>query len=516
MSQLQTKSDLALRQLVLLFAFMGVLYAEGPGWAAETPNRPNIVFILADDLGFGDPQCYRADSKIPTPNIDRLAREGMRFTDAHTPTAVCSPTRYALLTGRYAWRTRLTRGVLGPYCAPLVERERLTLPDMLKQHNYSTACIGKWHLGMQWGTKNPNTKLPPLWDHKFDQSKIDLSKPITAGPLSAGFDSYFGTAVPNFPPYCFIENDHVLGKIPDAPKPDNMYGDSGLMQEGWDLHRILPSLRNRAVEFIQQRAASNKPFFLYLPLTAPHTPIVPNKEYAGKSEAGDYGDLVAEVDGVVGAVTEALKQNGVAENTLVIFTSDNGSPARAGDPHLRGRSWADAGAVERMFGHNPNAPWRGMKADIFEGGHRVPFIVRWPGSVQPGTTNRQLVCLVDWMATVAAIVGHDLPLSAAEDSFDLLPTLREATKSVRDDLIHHSANGILALRQGDWKLILGKGSGGWTRVKIRDEDPAGQLYNLAVDPDEANNLYDQRPKIVSRLTNLLNKYKTAGRSRPVH
>jgi len=512
-----------LRGLLPLFALLGVLLAKGPGWAAQTPCRPNLVFILADDLGYGDPQCYRADSKIPTPNIDRLAGEGMRFTDAHTPTAVCTPTRYALLTGRYAWRTRLKRGVLGPYSGPLIEPERLTLPGMLKLHDYTTACIGKWHLGMQWGTVDPSTRLPPLWDPKFDQSKIDLSLPILAGPLTVGFDSYFGTAVPNFPPYCFIENDRVLGKIPDRPKPDNMHGNPGLMQEGWDLHRILPGLKKRAVQFIQQQAHSDKPFLLYLPLTAPHTPIVPNQEYAGKSAAGDYGDLVAEVDGIVGAVTEALKGNGMTENTLVIFTSDNGSPARAGDQHLRDKQWAQAGAVERMFDHYPNAPWRGMKADIFEGGHRVPLIVRWPGGVQagvqsgvqPGTTNRQLVCLVDWLATVAAIVGHDLPDMAAEDSCNLLPTLRDSAVVVRNDLIHHSGGGMLALRQGDWKLIASKGSGGWTRVKANSNDPAGQLYNLADDPKEKNNRYDQEPEIVTRMTALLHKYQAEGRSRPV-
>ncbi len=505
----------AIRKLALLLTFPSLLLAVAPGRAAPTPNRPNLVIILADDLGYGDPRCYRAESKIPTPNIDRLAEQGMRFTDAHTPTAVCSPTRYALLTGRYAWRTRLKRGVLGPYSRPLIEPKRLTLASMLQQHGYTTACIGKWHLGMQWGTMVPGTPLPPLWDRQFDQAKIDLSLPILAGPLTVGFDSYFGTAVPNFPPYCFIENDHVLGKIPDRPKPDNMHGNPGLMQEGWDLHRILPGLKNRAVQFIQQQAGSDKPFLLYLPLTAPHTPIVPNQEYAGRSTAGDYGDLVAEVDGIVGAVTKTLNRAGLAENTLVVFTSDNGSPARAGDSHLRDKQWAETGAVERMFDHHPNAPWRGMKADIFEGGHRVPLIVRWPGVVPAGKANSQLVCLVDWLATVAAIVGQELPDTAAEDSFNLLPTLRNPAEIARNDLIHHSGGGMLALRLGNWKLIAGKGSGGWTRVKSSNSDPAGQLYNLATDPEEKNNRYAQEPEIVAGMTGLLNKYKIEGRSRPL-
>lgn len=478
-------------------------------------GKPNVVIVLADDLGYGDPQCYRAQSKIPTPNIDRLASQGMRLADAHTPASVCSPTRYALLTGRYAWRTRLKSGVLGPYSAPLIEPDRLTLAKMLKAHGYATACIGKWHLGMQWATRSPDVRLPPLWDRGFDQSQIDLAGRITAGPLTAGFDLYFGTAVPNFPPYCFIENDHVLGKIPDRPKPDHVYGNPGLIQEGWDLHRILPSLKGRAVQFIEEQAKAGRPFFLYLPLTAPHTPIVPNQPFLGRSRAGDYGDLVAEVDAVLGAVMDALQRSGAADNTLLIFTSDNGSPARAGDPHLRGKDWAATGAVIRMFGHNPNAPLRGMKADVFEGGHRVPLVVRWPGQVKAGTTNHQIVCLVDWMATIAAIVGHKLPDDAAEDSYDLGPTLRDPSRAVREDVVHHSGGGMFAIRRGEWKLIVGRGSGGWTRVKAAEEDPPAQLYHLTDDPQEQNNLYNQWPEIVRQLTERLESYRQRGRSRPM-
>lgn len=499
----------------LLMILVGLLMMQPFCRCSADSPKPNIVFILADDLGYGDPQCYRAESKIPTPNIDRLASQGMRLTDAHTPAAVCSPTRYALLSGRYAWRSRLKSGVLGPYSAPLIEPDRLTLAKMLKARGYATACIGKWHLGMQWATKSPDVKLPPLWDRGFDRSQIDLAGRITAGPLTAGFDSYFGTAVPNFPPYCFIENDHVLGKIPDRPKPNDVYGNPGLMQEGWDLHRILPSLKERAVQFIEEQAKTDRPFFLYMPLTAPHTPIVPNRPFLGRSRAGDYGDLVAEVDGVVGSVMGALKRSGTADNTLLIFTSDNGSPARAGDPHIRGKDWAATGAVSRMFGHNPNAPLRGMKADIFEGGHRVPLVVRWPGEVAAGSTNRQIVCLVDWMATIAGIVGHKLPDGAAEDSYDLGPTLRDPSRAVRRDVVHHSAGGMFAIRQGDWKLIAGRGSGGWTRVKAAKEDPPGQLYHLADDPQEQDNLYNQRPEIVRRLTERLQRYRQRGRSRPM-
>lgn len=474
---------------------------------------PNVVIILADDMGYGDLNCQNPDSRIPTPNLDKLAKQGMRFTDAHTPSAVCTPTRYGLLTGRYAWRTRLKKSVLGPYSSPLIEKNRQTLATVLKSKGYTAACIGKWHLGMQWGTKNPQDRLPPLWDNKFDQSKIDLSKPITGGPLSAGFDSYFGTDVPNFPPYCYIEDDHVLGPIPKEPKPNNMYGKPGHMQDGWDLHRILPGLRDRAASYIKKRAETpDTPFFLYMPLTSPHRPIVPNKEWAGRSKAGDYGDFIAETDGVIGDVMKALDQAGLTKNTLFIMTSDNGSCGPAGDPHLRGKDWHSNMSVTTMFGHKPNAPWRGMKADTFEGGHRIPFIVRWPGKVAPDSINDQTICLVDMMRTVSSIVGHKLSTDAAEDSVDILPTLIDPGKQVRSDLIHHSSRGMFAIRQGDWKLILGKGSGGWTRVRTSKKDPPGQLYNLAEDPKEDNNLYTEHPEIVQRLTALLNQYRETGRS----
>ena len=485
--------------MAMLVAFTAARSAYG--------RAPNVVIILADDLGYGDPTCYRSGSKIPTPRIDALAAGGMRFTDAHTPTAVCTPTRYALLTGQFAWRTRLKKGVLGPYSAPLIEPDRLTLGKMLKANGYTTSCIGKWHLGMQWATKNPGVMLPPLWDRKFDQSQIDLAGRITAGPLTAGFDSYFGTAVPNFPPYCFIENDHVLGKVPDRPKPENVYGNAGLMQEGWDLHGILPALKQRAVAFIDEQAGQEAPLFLYLPLTAPHTPIVPNKEFADCSEAGDYGDLVCEVDAIVGAVVDALERNGLAKDTLVLFTSDNGSPARAGDPHIRGKDWHVQGATITKFGHNPNAPWRGMKADAFEGGHRVPMIVCWPGRVKAGSVNDQLVGLVDWMATMADVLGHELGPEAGEDSVSLLPTLDAPGKPIRENLVHHSSGGTFALRSGPWKLIAGKGSGGWTRVKTGKDAPPGQLYNLEDDPGETQNLYRKHPEMVQRLTARLKEYR---------
>jgi arylsulfatase A-like enzyme len=301
----------------LLLACIALLGVHG--FAAE--QRPNIVFILADDLGYGDLGCYNKESKIPTPNLDRLAGEGARFTDAHAPTSVCSPTRYAILTGRYSWRTRLQRGVLGPWDSPLIAPERLTVAKLLQQHGYATACIGKWHLGLNWQTKDgapPSTRNDPL-------SNVDFTRPATDGPTTRGFDHYFGTIVPNYPPYCFVEDDHTVG-IPSAREGtrEEQFNIPGPMLPGWKLVDILPALTRHAVQWIEDTAKTKKPFFLYLPLTSPHFPVVPAPEFKGKSRAGDYGDFVFQTDWTVGRVLDALQRAGVAEDTLVIFTSDNG------------------------------------------------------------------------------------------------------------------------------------------------------------------------------------------------
>ena len=481
---------------------------------AEQVSHPNIILFLADDMGFGDPQCYVASSKVPTPNIDQLALSGIRFTDAHSPASVCSPTRYAMLTGRYAWRTHMKRGVLGPYNSPLIEENRLTLPAMLKELGYSTACIGKWHLGMQWGTKDTTT-LPRLWVRDFDQSIIDHSKPITAGPLTAGFDYYFGTDVPNFPPYLFIENDRTIG-VPTIPKPDTVYGNPGQMLPGWKLEDILPTLTEKAVSYIDANANKEHPFFLYFASTAPHTPIVPAKEFYGKSYAGPYGDLVHQVDFTLGTIMKALEHNGIRENTLIIFTSDNGSPARAGDPHIHGQDFHPPGSVITKYGHNPNDPWRGMKADIWEGGHRVPFIVSWPKKIDNNSISNELISSIDVMASIASIIGYELPTKAAEDSWDFsalfLGQHEEPVhgQGIRQALVHHSGAGKFAIRQGNWKMIPQLGSGGWTKPVALDSgnsDVQGQLYNMALDPKETDNLWAEEPEITHELKILLEKYK---------
>jgi arylsulfatase A-like enzyme len=485
--------------------------------AADAARPPNILYILADDLGYGDLGCYNPASKIPTPHLDRLAREGTRFTDAHAPSSVCTPTRYALLTGRYAWRTHLQRGVLGPWDKPLISPERLTVAQLLKQHGYATACIGKWHLGWTWPTKDgaaPSSAANPL-------SNVDFTRPITDGPTARGFDYYFGTDVPNYPPYCFIENDRTVGlpTLPDTGRADG-FNRPGPMLPGWKLVNILPELTRRAVTFVERAAKSSQPFFLYLPLTSPHYPVVPAAEFKGRSGAGDYGDFVAQTDWTVGQVLAALERTGAAANTLVVFTSDNG-------PEITGE--VNPGVYDRVqrFGHSSAGPLRGAKRDIWEGGHRVPFLARWPGKIPAGRTSEATMCHVDLLATVAALLGVTLPPNAGEDSCNALPALlgSNGTAPVRPATVHHAANGRLALRRGDWVLIDGPtgdangaraGEPAWLKQErgyVAHTQPA-ELFNLREDLAERTNHFASEPAIARELTQLLEQFQREGRSTP--
>jgi arylsulfatase A-like enzyme len=480
--------------------------AAAPGAAPAATGKPNIVYILADDMGYGDLACQNPKSKIPTPNLDRLVTQSVRFTDAHAPTAVCSPTRYAVLTGRYAWRSALKRGVLGPYGKTLIEPDRLTVPAMLKQAGYDTACIGKWHLGWQWPTPDGQ----PVASRRDGTSNVDFTKPVAEGPTARGFDYYFGTDVPNYPPYCFIENDRLLG-LPSIPKPATMFGNAGPMIEGWDLVQILPGLTKKAVEYVEKASRRpGKPFFLYFPLTSPHTPIVPAPEFKGKSGAGDYGDWVHQTDWTVGQVLAALDRTGLAANTLVIFTSDNG-PENFAYQRIRD------------YGHYSMGDLRGLKRDTWEGGHRVPFMARWPGRIKPGTTSSEIICHADLMATLAALLGIRLPENAAEDSYNILPALlgERLDKPIREATVHHSCNGKFAIRQGEWVFIDAPTGDDnkepdWLK-KERGYEPhnqPGELYNLSQDMSERRNLYAEHPDKVRTLKALLEKYKAEGRSAP--
>jgi arylsulfatase A-like enzyme len=486
--------------------------------AQSNPRRPNVVVVLADDLGYGDVHCYNPDrGKIPTPNLDRLAAQGMRFTDGHSSSGVCSPSRYTLLTGRYHWRTRLQAGIVGVYGEPLIASDRLTIAGLAKQYGYRTAAIGKWHLGWDWPVEpaqRPYLRAPEPRG-KGDPAPVATSKhlavwrevfsrPIGGGPTTRGFDGYFGTDVPNWPPYCFIENDRTVGMPTEFLPPANFEGHMASLQgpalKNWTFQPILPTVGDRAIAFISEASRATQPFLLYLPLTAPHTPLAVNEPWRGKSGLNVYADFVMETDAVVGRVLDALDRSGVADRTVVVFTSDNGCAPYIG-----------AAELERK-GHYPSGPLRGYKADAWEGGHRVPFIVRWPGVVRPGSVCGQLVHQADLMATLAEILGATLPDRAGEDSFSLLPLWRGVDKPVRQHAVSCAASGVPAVREGPWKLILGPaGSGGATKNR---GDRAVQLYNLAEDLGETNDLAAEQPQRVARMRAVWEKLIADGRSTP--
>jgi arylsulfatase A-like enzyme len=471
---------------------------------------PNIVVILADDLGYGDVKCYNPErGKIATPHIDRLASQGMRFTDGHSSCGVCSPSRYTLLTGRYHWRTRLQAGIVNVFGEPLIAPDRLTIASLAKQYGYRTACIGKWHLGWDWPIPQDKHSLFQGAGGKTGEAHLSIwrevfSKSIPGGPATRGFDTYFGTDVPNWPPYCFIENDRTVGIPSEFLPAENFKGRNlasiqGPALKDWKLECILPALGDRAVEFLTAAAKEPRPFLLYLPLTAPHTPLAVNEEWKGKSGLIPYADLVMETDAVIGRVLDALEKTGAAGHTLVVLTSDNGCAPYIGAPEM-----------EKM-GHFPSGPLRGYKADVWEGGHRVPFIVRWPGVAKPASTCGQLVQHADLMATFANMLEIKLPDDAGEDSFSLLPLLKGGDQPVRYNAVNCSANGVPALRLGSWKLILAAGSGG--SAKVAGTHPV-QLYNLADDIGETKNLAAAQPERVTAMSALLEKLIRDGRSTP--
>ena len=473
-----------------------------PMWAASLPN---IVIVLADDLGYGDVQCYNPErGKIPTPHIDRLALQGVRFTDAHSSSGVCSPSRYTLLTGRYHWRTRLQTWIVPLWGKPLIAPDRMTIGTLAKQHGYRTAAIGKWHLGWDW----PITPEQKKWlgagmkadavteQHRLAWKEI-FSQPILDGPTTRGFDYYFGTDVPNWPPYCFIENDRTVGIPNELLSPDKLLGREWLASiqgpalPDWKFESILPALTEHAERFIIESAAKSEPFLLYMPLTSPHTPIAPNEEWQGKSgmehNAARVADLIMETDAVVGRIADALEKTGQTENTLFLFTSDNGFAGYVGAKELESQ------------GHFPSGPFRGYKSDVFEGGHRIPFVVRWPKVVKPKTVCHQLIHHADFMATLADILGSQLPDNAGEDSFSLLPLLKSEDKPIREHAVSCANNGTPGVRMGAWKLIV-------------EQKP--QLYNLADDLGETADLAERHPDRVEKMFTLYEKLVSDGRSTP--
>lgn len=489
-------------------------------------DRPNILLILADDMGWGDPRCYNPDSKIPTPHLDRLAAEGVRFTDAHTPSSVCTPTRYGLLTGRYCWRTWLKKSVLDGFDPALIEPGRATLASFLKQAGYATTCIGKWHLGMNWTDLDGR---PVPWrgenfrGHRSDVS-ADFQRDTTGGPLDCGFDSWFGiSASLDMSPYAYIDGRRVT-ELPTETQPElretALSTSSGVRAPGFKLEDVLPEFTRRAERFIETRAATkDEPFFLYLPLPSPHLPVVPDAEWLGKTGAGIYADFTAQTDACVGVWLAALDRAGLAENTLVLFTSDNGGLWHQWQPRERDDLVSyrptERAAYNAGHSHHSNAHLRGTKADAWEGGHRVPFIVRWPARVKPAVSGA-LVELTDVFATVAEILGRPLPADSAEDSYSFLKALQGST-TAREFAVHHSLHGVFALREGPWKYIEARGSGGFSQprsVKPKTGEPAAQLYRLDTDPAETVNLADKEAETAARLAARLEQIKASTRTRP--
>lgn len=480
-------------------------------------DRPNFVYILCDDLGYGDVSCLNAAGKIKTPHMDRVAREGMLFTDAHSGSAVCSPTRYGVITGRYAWRSRLKNGVLGGLSPRLIEPGRMTVASMLKAQGYHTAAIGKWHLGMDWARKGAGEVSELTIETREQVHNVDYAQPIRNGVNSVGFDYYYGiSASLDMVPYTYIENDRVtVLPTEDRDFPMFLGREQGRCRKGpaapgFAVENVLPDLTKKAVEYIRSRstdARGGKPFFLYLPLASPHTPIAPTKEWQGRSGLNYYADFVMQTDAGIGQVLQALDEQGLSQNTMVILTSDNGCSPQADFPELASK------------GHNPSAVFRGHKADIFDGGHRVPFIARWPGRIRAGAKADQTICLTDFMRTAADILNVKLPHNAAEDSVSLLPVLLgRANAPVREATVHHSINGSFSIRQGRWKLEFCPGSGGWSPPRPGQQDtsnlPLIQLYDLETDIGEKNNVQAQHPDVVKRLTALMEKYASDGRSTP--
>ncbi|WDE98486.1 arylsulfatase [Lentisphaera profundi] len=474
----------------LLTLSSSVLFAE---------SKPNVIVILADDMGKDSVSAFNPNLGFKTPRIDSLVGQGMSFSDAHSGSAVCTPTRYGLLTGRYSWRSRLKSYIVPIWDGALIEKGRMTIGSMLQKEGYHTSCIGKWHLGMDWTFKA--SAMIPLGNRKalkkLAVQGIDWTQPIKNGPNDRGFDYHFGDDTINWPPFAFIENDRIIG----TPDPKTFKTND----ENWAENKVLPTITAKAVDYITTQAKSDKPFFLYFPMTSPHSPIAPAEGFLGKSGISPYVDFVIETDHRIGQIIDAVDQAGIAENTIIILTADNGTSITFPSKD---------GSLKK--GVNFNNSYRGAKSDIWEGGHNVPFIVRWPKEIKAGSSNQTPICLTDIMATIADINAIEVPVNAAEDSVSILPALQGKTLD-RGAIINHSISGKFAIRKGKWKLAFCSGSGGWS---LKDNEatkqglPDVQLYNLEQDPKETTNLINQNPELVKELTKQLHSMISKGRTTP--
>ncbi len=489
-------------------------------------KHPNIVFILADDMGYGDVRYLNENCAFPTPNLDRLGSEGMVFTDAHSSSAVCTPSRYSILTGRYCWRTYLKQHVLYGVGVPLIEPERPTVATLLKNAGYRTACVGKWHVGWDWACK-PGMKPPQglkdawklnsgfTWTTKEDWEKngswIDFTSPVKNGPCTVGFDHFYGICGSlDMPPYVYVEDDTPV-EVPTAWADPKEFCRTGPRMESMRANNVLGHLTDKAVSYIEQQK-DDQPFFLYFPLTAPHAPIAPAPDFVGKSGINAYCDFCMEVDYRVGQILTALESAGLDENTMVVFTTDNGASA----------NWCDCEMLEERYNHFCSHIYRGYKSDIWDGGHRLPFMVHWPEAVKPGSSCERMTGLFDFFATAADATSQEITDSAGEDSVSFLPDLLGQGPALdpREALVHHSISGMFAVRTNKWKLCRCPGSGGWAYGDLTDDAaraqglPELQLYDMDNDPEEQHNLADEKPEVVHELTQKLHRIMTQGRSTP--
>lgn len=504
------KTD-TMRNYILPIILISLFYLSSCSVNREEQKNPNIIYVLADDLGYGDISVFNENGKIKTPNIDKMAFEGIKFTDAHTSSSVCTPTRYGILTGRYNWRSRLKGSVLTGKSKALIPNSRSTVASMLQKQSYHTAFIGKWHLGWDWALTNNDSFGGKGWNIK-DFDNVDFSKPVTNTPNDLGFNYTYGhSGSLDMAPYVYVENGKVTA-IPDTTTVNT--GKYSWWREGptgrdFDHEDVTPNFFRRSFKYIKERSKEADPFFLYLALPSPHSPILPTEEWQDSSGLNPYGDFVMMIDDYMGQLEKVIKESGIEDNTIVIFTSDNGcSPAAKIDELVK-------------KGHHPSYIYRGHKADIFEGGHRVPFIVKWPKKIKEGIVSHETICTTDLMATCAEIVGYSLSDNEGEDSYSLVSLFEQVKldKPLREATVHHSINGSFAIRKDQWKLIMCPGSGGWSFPKPNNKEainllPKYQLYNLKNDPSETNNLLAINTEKVEELKSLLIKYIIEGRSTP--
>ncbi|WP_225035241.1 sulfatase family protein [Winogradskyella sp. SM1960] len=510
----KTTQILIISSLLLASLFMLSSFDNEDITEQQKTKKPNIIYILADDLGIGDVSLYNENSKIQTPHLDQMGKEGMQFTDAHTSSSVCTPTRYGILTGRYNWRTPLKEFVTWGNSPSLIQKNRLTVAQMLKDNGYKTASIGKWHLGLNWSMKNNS----PEFDHFSNTSErlnfknMDYSKPLKFGPNDMGFDySYMISASLNMPPYVYIENNKatmIPTEITERSRKTYPFSSwiKGAIADDFKHEEVLPNVVDKSISFIKENANKDQPFFMYIPLPSPHNPVLPIAPWKGQSDIGSpYADFVIMIDDLMGNIFKTLKEQGIEDNTLVVFTSDNGYATTNDLKTLRQKK------------HSPSYIYSGYKGSYFEGGHRVPFLVKWPGKIKPNSVSDTTICTTDFMATCADIIGYDFKDNEAEDSFSMMPILTNEGDYLREATIHHDKYGVFAIRKGDWKLIVSPNSGIMAsgKTKIHKGVTAEEiLYNLKTDVKEKNNVADQFPEKVKELKEILIQQIRDGRSTP--